>query len=390
MSSPRKVLWSLALIAAAGCGGAGGSQGGSSSLADATPSSALLNVSLDGSSATAMPVATGAAALDATATASEFPPVVIGDDGCHPHLFLRTEAVARRINRHLYKLLGRIDRLVLHHPVVDSSGQMVWEVVRASGLDERFTITKVADLTYAWRLELRQGTAGDFTTVFSGQVDRTSATGKHQGKGEATLDLTALHAVIPAEPAQGVIGLAFDVSAASRQVELTASDVVWDRDGDPSSLPDVAPRNAHYVFLREPGKGGSLKAADQMVFLCPANPELDRADVDLVHRWTVLGDGSRHGRSDAQMLGGQLTATERVAGVTCHTTSAADAVTEGFWQMKLEDGGVVVAAGSHQSGTSDPCDPVFGAVPDLYTTTGDLDFSAIDFGDSTPYPFPGM
>jgi hypothetical protein len=90
------------------------------------------------------------------------------------------------------------------------------------------------------------------------------------------------------------------------------------------------------------------------------------------------------------MLNGQLTAAQRVAGVTCHERPVGGPLAEGFWQMKLEEGGAVVVAGSHQSGTGDPCDPVFGAVPAIDSTTGDFDFTAIDFTDGKPYPFPGM
>jgi hypothetical protein len=390
MRSAARSILLLPALALVACGG-GQSTPNGAILADATPSSAVLSVALDGSAASAMPaVAVAPEGTAAVASDVVFPPVTIVDDAsCHPHLFLRTEAVSRRINRHLYKLLGRIDALIVTHPAIDTTGQAVWEHVSATGLDERFTVTKTGDQAYAWLLELRQGAAGDFTTVFSGTLDRTGVTGPHQGTGAMTLDLTALKSVVPAEPAAGVIQATFDVNPTSRQIVLDAAGVTWDRDGDPTDLPDVAPRNAHYVFFREPGKGGSLKAADQMVFLCPANPQLLRADVDLVHRWFVTG-GAIHGRSDAQLLGGQLTATQRVAGVTCHQRPVGGLLAEGYWQMKLEDGGAVVQGSAHEAGTGTPCDPAFGPVPALDTTADDFDFSQVSFTDSSPYPFPGM
>jgi hypothetical protein len=393
-TAPRSTVWLLSAVAALATLACGGKNAGdTSSLSAVTPSSASLSVALDGSSASAMPVAaqdTGSAALlQDGATADGMGVLIPTDVPCHPHLFLRTEAVSRRLNRHLYKFLGRIDALVARHPAIDTTGQVVWERVTATGLDEKFTVALVSDQTYTWKLELRQGATGDFTTVFSGQVDRTGVTGPHQGTGTLTLDLTALKAVVPAEPAQGTIAVSFDVNPTSRQVVLDAREVSWDVGDDPSDLAPVAPRNAHYVFFREPGKGGSLKAADQMVFTCPANPELKRADVELVHQWYLV-DGAVHGRSDAQMVNGQLSATQRIAGVTCHQKPVGGMFTEGYWQMKLEDGGAVVVAGSHESGTGTPCDPAFGPVPALDSTTGDFDFSAVDFTDATPYPFPGQ
>jgi hypothetical protein len=345
----------------------------------------------------------------------DFPPVAISDsDGCHPHLFLRTEAVSRRLNRHLYKFLGRIDALLAQNPISTSGGQEVWDHTWPSGLEAQFTVTKTGATTYTWELDVRAAAADPFTKVFSGTIDMANATGPHQGAGTASLDLTALHTVIPAEPATGTIQVTFDVTAAKRQVALDAANVAWDTDGDPDDLPPVAPRTAHYVYLSEKGIGGSLKAADQMIFFCPiANPGLARADVDLVHRWYRLADGSLHGRADALMTNGQLPAGEQVVGVTCHarpappappapktggttpgtgTTTAADMAeppdAEGYWQVNLEQGTTLMS--SQSAGTTTACDPLLGAIPVAGSTSGDFNFTAVTFTDGMPYPFPNM
>jgi hypothetical protein len=398
MTRLHAFLASLPLAAAIACGGGGGATGSASaaSLSESTPSSAALSVDLAGAASTSMPTPSATDTTMPALQGMDFPPVSIGADGCHPHLFLRTEAVSRRLNRHLYMFLGFIDRLVLEQPALATSSQQVWEHVYPSGLDVKFTVSRGTGLTYTWTLELRQGSTGDFTTVFSGDVDRTAATGPHQGTGQAVLDLTALHAVVPARAVEGKITVTFDLTAASRQIVLDAAGVSWDTDGDPDDLPAVAPRSAHYVYLDEAGKGGSLKAADQMVFLCPANPSRLQADVDLVHRWYKLADGSVHGRSDALMTGGQLTATQQVEGVTCTSRAPRAAMgpvqpdSEAFWLMKLVDGGAIVAGQSHESGASTACDSAFGAVPTLTDGANDFDFSKVSFTDSTPYPFPGM
>jgi hypothetical protein len=402
MQYARIVFASMPVLAALACGGSGGSTTTPAALREATPSSAALSVDLAGASSTAMPTTAPADPGLAMMHGGDFPPVEIGHDGCHPHLLLRTEAVSRRLNRHLYKFLGRIDALLQENPITTTGTQEVWEHVYPSGLDVKFTVTLTGTNMFAWTLELRQGSTGDFTTVFSGTIDRTNATGPHQGTGTASLDLTALHSVIPMEPAQGTIDVTFDVTAARREVTLDAADVTWDTDGDPDDLPPVSPRNAHYVYLSEKGIGGSLKAADQMIFFCPANPTLARADVDLVQRWYFLTDGSLHGRADALMKNGQLTETQQVVGLTCHARPAPPTMVpastdtghevmpdaEGYWLMKLEDGGMVTT--TQQAGSPTSCDPIFGEVPAADSTTNDFDFAGVSFTDGIPYPFPNM
>ena len=379
------VLAAALPLALAACGGGSSS---ARSLNAAAPSSAALTLAVDGASPTAVPVT--AAVTQTSTTTLPMPPL---DETCHPHLFVRTEALVDRLNRHLRKALGRIDHVLATHPISDTGGAATWEEIR-DGVDAKFTVTRTGDTTYAWELDVKAQGAADFTKVFWGDIDRAGATGPHQGSGDLTLDLTALHAALPAEPAQGTITATFDLGALSRKIVLDAAGVTWDRDGDlDADLPPVAPRNAHYVWLREPGKGGSLVAADEMVFGCPANPQLAAASVELVSRWYVAGDGTVHGRSDARMAGGQLGATQQVLGVTCHARppSTEDAA-EGFWMMKLEDAGAVVWARS--SLTGDPaataCDPLLGAVPATDSTQGDFDFSAVDFAGKDAYPFPGM
>ena len=118
------------------------------------------------------------------------------------------------------------------------------------------------------------------------------------------------------------------------------------------------------------------------------------ADVELVARWYRTSTGSVHGRSDAQMTGGQLATGNRVVGVTCSEsgTESGD-FGELFWLMKGEDATGATLPGLAFSDTHAlaPCDPVLGAkVPTLTDATSDFDFSAVDFTSATTYPFPGM
>ena len=70
---------------------------------------------------------------------------------------------------------------------------------------------------FTWKLELKPTGAPDtaFATVFSGDIDRTGATGPHQGTGAFTLDLDALHAVTSLDVA-GKLGRAGHAEGADR------------------------------------------------------------------------------------------------------------------------------------------------------------------------------
>ncbi|HET9597888.1 MAG TPA: hypothetical protein VFP65_20040 [Anaeromyxobacteraceae bacterium] len=380
-----------ALLAA--CGGSSSSS--SDPLADATPTYAALAMDRTAADTSPAALASGSAGLGTALLGA-------GSD-CHPHLFLRTHEVVERVNRHLWKFLRHVERAIARKPTIATGTTEVWESVE-NGLDRRFTVTRQGDATFSWKLELADTTAASpqFVTVFTGTIDRTGATGPHQGTGQLALDLTALHGVVPAERVQGLVTAAFASTAASRKLEVTAADVTWevvDASADAATIAALeAPRSGHYVYFREPGTGGSLKIEDQMVFLCPANPGLELADVELVSRWYRLADGSVHGRSDALMTGGQLAApVANVQGVTCHASPGeASPDAESFWLMKAEDAAGATVAGKAWSSeaaggaTAAACDAAFGPVPDLAGPSGDFDFAAVAFADASVVAFPNM
>ncbi len=96
-----------------------------------------------------------------------------------------------------------------------------------------------------------------------------------------------------------------------------------------------------------------------------------------------------HGRADALFTGGQLGATQSVVGLACHQHAVDELLPEGYWLMKLEDGGAVAQTWG-PIGSPGACDPEFGPVPAPDSTAGDFDFAAVRFDDEVPYPFPGM
>jgi len=364
-------------LALAACGGSTASD-----FQDATPSYEALSVDMTGTALTGgqMMTAQGASALDATTL-----------DACHPHLFLRTHGLALRANRHLWKFLRHVEGLSMRRADRQSAGQATWQHA-GSGLEVRWTVTKLGETAYDWKLELRSPAVADWTTVFYGGVDRTGATGRHQGIGNATLDLTALHQVLPGEAVGGTLQWAFESLSGHRKVVVQAKDVVWDPAGDLDvAALGTTPRNALYVYYREPGKGGSFKASDQMVFVCPLTvpPNTTPADVQVVSRWFRLADGTVHGRSDARMVGGQLPAADEILGVVCHDGAAEGTVqAERYWMMKEEDAQDATVQSWGPVGDAAACDAVFGPVPAVDGAASDFDFTSIDFTSTDPAPFP--
>lgn len=402
---PSRILLAVPLVALAACGGTEAQQ----AFLAAAPSYAGLamdQTAADSAAPTSSPMAL---------TASGAQALMPGD--CHPHLFIRAHEVVARVNRHLYGFLGLVEFAMARHPEVATDGQHVWERTLPNGVVVRFTMTRTGEV-FSWLLEASPP-GGSFLTLFSGEVDRTGATGPRQGKGTMTLNLTNLNAVFPMAPATGVVSAGFEVTAASRRVVVDAASVRWAI--DPATLPpmmdattaaDVVtalqqPRSGHYVFFREFGKGGSLKLKDQMVFLCPAQATAPYklADAVVVDRWYRFTDGTRHGRSDGAVTGGQLpdqtpTPWAKAVGVTCEQGSTEMTMPdEAYWLWKAEAGdGSTITGWSGGTGPS-ACDPALGAaVPDLVSGANDFDFTPVTFttsvdlaaAENQPYPFPGM
>jgi hypothetical protein len=394
----RTLFLAAPLAVVLACGGSTSTGTGSDALNAATPSFATL--SLDQVATDTTPP-TAALVADTGSTQMMGP----GGFGCHPHLFMREREVVERVNRHIYKVLRKVEKLIASNPQIDTDKSKTWTKTEG-GVDFSFTIRLegVAN-TYSW--ELDAGPTGTIPVpVMTGYIDRSQATGEHDGEGLMTVDFALLHAAFPdVKVAQGKIELQFKVSAAARTIAVKATDVAWDLDPGhfdggviPSGLNQ--PRSGEYVYHREPGKGGSLKIQDQMVFLCSmdsktANPNLVPADARMVSRWYRGTDGTIHGRSDGLITGGQLAASQvgRIVGVTCHDASAEQHMpTEGYWLMKAESatGGTLVGFSSMSllDTSATPCDPAYGAVPNLIDSQQDFKLWPETFYEIPPAPYP--
>jgi hypothetical protein len=395
----RTLFLSAPLAVVVACGGSASTGAGSANLDAATPSYAAL--AFDQTAADATPP--GAALVgEVSSSASMQGP----GGGCHPHLFMREREVVERVNRHVYKVLRKVERLIASIPVDQTSISKTWTTTE-TGVDASFTVKLVGPNVYSWELAAGPTGTTPLPVVMTGEIDRTGATGEHEGKGEMEIDFAKLNAAFPQERvASGTLSVRFDVSATARKISVVATGLVWDLDAShfdggviPSGL--TQPRSGSYVYFREPQKGGSLKIRDQMVFVCGlapgiTNPDLVPADAQMVSRWFKASDGKVHGRSDGLITGGQLVApVGRIVGVTCHGAAAERHMpTEGYWLMKAEDasGATLVGASatSMMDASATPCDPAFGPVPTLEDATNDFKDWPASYADDTPFPFPGM
>jgi hypothetical protein len=408
----RTLILTAPLAVVLACGGSSSSTAGTgtAALTAATPS--FSHLAIDQTAAdTAAPTAPALSALVVdTASAQMMGP----GGGCHPHLFIREREVVERVNRHVYKVLGKIEKLIAGAALTTTADTKTWTTTE-NGVTSEFTIKLVSPNVYDWKFaagpEAPAGTTAPLALpiVMSGEIDRNKAVGDHDGTGALHIDFANFHAAFPKEKvAQGTLDLQFSVSAASRTIAVKATGIVWELDAgkfDGGMIPSglTQPRSGEYVYFREPGKGGSLKIQDQMVFVCGmdpkvTNPNLVPADSQLVSRWYKGTDGTVHGRSDGLITGGQLVApVDRIVGVTCHSAAAEQAMhAEAFWLMKAEktDGSTLVgfSSTSVSDPTGTPCDTIFGKVPDLVDSTNDFTGFPTSYYETPPVPFafPGM
>ena len=211
-----------------------------------------------------------------------------------------------------------------------------------------------------------------------------------EDSGTVNFDFTALHSVIPAEHATGQIQSDFDIVKDPGKpapgvkktitIKLTA---FLPEEGDPHG-----PRTGQYVWLREPGVGGSFEFQDSVVLLCPGNPSGAAADLIAVSRWYQASGGAVHGRTDAQATGGQIPDGYKWMGVTCAQGQTTSEPAEGYWMIKLEDATGATKVGQADTNGDAPCDPALGATPSVSDNKTDFLFSSVDF--SVPYPFPNQ
>jgi hypothetical protein len=313
-------------------------------------------------------------------------------DACHPHLFLNTDEVIGRVNRHFTKLVHHVEEVIRNNPSSSTAGGTVkvWENIRL-GIDRKLTITGTVNgdgsITYAFKLELAQvGTTETFVQVMSGtlthsgppagEVADAGAAVAVENKGTVMFDFDALHSVVASEQARGQLTDDFDnLNDPGLGVRRTATITLTNFIPDDAQEASHGPRNGAYTWEREPGVGGFFQYEDSFILNCPSNTARAVADVKAVARWYRAADGSVHGRGDAQATGGQIPAGDKWEGVTCAQGPSSSAPPEGEWLMKEEDStGASLFVGHIKVGLA-PCDTVFGQVPDENDSTNDYDFT---------------
>ena len=391
--------------------------GGSQQATDAANSASYNNASMDvDANETALVsgiVPEGIVAIPADGSHDAATAAGPGSD-CHPYLFLRTRAQIHDLNRGLKRVLDHVaDALAVANK---TAGKVhTWTHV-ANGYSRTLVFTETSTDVYQWSLSLSSATV-PAAVVASGQVDRTKATSStHEVSGNVTLDFSALKTVVTTEKASGQIVDTYVVNDAGKTVRIQVENYHWDISDPGQGLSTYADklagtaRNDNFVFSRVKGKGGSIKAQTEMVFLCPSDsstmsklPQL--ATVDLVSRWKVSGT-TVVGRSDGMISGGQYPSfgINRVVATSCHTATAESAPqsdASGYWMLKSEDASNHLIAGGNYSYSSSTaatgaavqpaaCDASFNPIPTLSDTNGtnDYNFAGVNFTDASTFPIP--
>jgi hypothetical protein len=370
----RKILCLSAAVLAAACGGSAQQD----AFVRATPAFGAVALEITSSDTNSANFENESEPDDDAAESAD---TSVGDP-CHPHLFLRTHDIVSLTNRGLGRVLGPIHRLLPFGPRHGNDSTQVWERV-VNGVDYKYSVVKTGDSFTATLQVKKQGDPDtSFVTVYSANTTRDPA--NHDGSGTATLDLDKL-ASVTGDSISGQLSLNFTVTSAEKKVIFTMTNF------KPKAA--ATPRNGHYVFDKQTGKGGSLKFIDDMTLRCTGavvgtTPTAGTTPVTAVSRWIVASDGTVHFRGDAGATGGQVPTGDKWEGVTCAQGSDPR---ETYWLMKLEDStGKTISAHSAQNtqATAAACDSVFGPVPLIDSAANDYDFTKVDFGSDDPLPFP--
>ena len=375
------VLFLVAAISA-GSIACGGSQSNDSSVAASAPSYDMVALSVDDSDAAAPTATTVTSEL--TTNSPDLP-----TDPCHPHLFSRTRQVVLNLNILSYKLLSHVADVITATASDPSGNTYTWEKVGAGGIERKFSLTKNGGGSFDFELQFAAAGSSSFVTVFSGNLVHTDASAASdagaatlaEDKGTMMFDYSALSSVVTSEKESGQITYDFDRvtdpskpgKGVKKSETITFANFMFGPN-DPHGA-----RNGSYVFVGEPGLGGTLAYQDSLALLCPANPSGLDANTVTEARWYLdSSDGLIHGRADASALGGQIATGDTWLGVTCHLGPAPTPANENaYWMMKLEDAtGATVQGSAHETSdsTAPACDPVFGAVPSLTNNSTDYTF----------------
>jgi len=395
MSPKQQWFPGLASIAAlalslSACGGASSGSAPAADFVSHAPTSASLDLEVADATAVASALPYAEAATPGLSLALA-PGMTAAGDGCHPHLFVRTAEVVWRLNAIFRRHLRHVDALIARGPAILAGDTATWTDVTGTVEPQRkLTITRSADgLTYGFELDLAPAgqTPPVWVTIMTGHVTDASAGAVTERTGALALDYDALRTVVPAERLAGKLAVTFDrvkdpskpAPGVKRSTEVTFDAFSF----GPHDL--HAPRSGTFSHLAEPGLGGSVAFQDDVVLLCPANPDALEADTTTHARWYVAADGAVHGRADARATGGQIAAGDTWMGVTCHQgVRGADPTTStdsSYWLMKLEDPtGATLQGHERAAGAGPACDPVFGAVPTLADATSDYAFPSGPLG----------
>jgi hypothetical protein len=203
------------------------------------------------------------------------------------------------VNGAVLGVFGIIEAILNLEPTEQDENHAVWGPSEPKGLEplsHRFTVTKVDDETFSYKLEARKKgltEESDFVVVFEGEAVPTD---DDRGTGTLQWHLGSQRNLIETDcDLVGDITVTYDASAEPR-----ALDVVFD--GVADECKGETPHDAHYIYTEAQDGAGTMDfAIEGNIHNANENkPELEILAVR--SRW--LADGT--GRSDVQVSGGEV------------------------------------------------------------------------------------
>lgn len=219
--------------------------------------------------------------------------------GEQSELYLFTLGTSLSVNGAVLGVFALIDAIVKLEPTEQDDTHAVWGPSEPKGLEplsHRFTVTKVDDETFSYKLEARKKGAteeSDFVVVFEGEAKPGE---DERGTGTLQWHLGSQRNLIVQECALvGDITVTYDAASEPR-----ALDVVFEQVADECA--GEVPHDAHYIYTEAADGAGTMDFAIEGN-IHDASEEKPETEVIAVRsRW--LADGT--GRSDAQVSGGEV------------------------------------------------------------------------------------
>ncbi len=230
-------------------------------------------------------------------------------------LYKQSVAIATGVNGGVLWVFDVIDAILKQPPTTADDTTAVWGPTEPRGLDRlsiQFTVVKLADDDFSYKLEARKkGDAGDFTEIFSGEAHPGSE--PNRGTGTLTYHLGSLRSLDDSQCLEGDIDVQYDAASDPRTLDVTFH--AFD-----DACNDPHPTDAHYTYVENSDKSGSMDFAFQANLHKPEENKPLEEVMSVRTRWLATGAG----RSDVQVSGGEIPGDLAANGIDATTVEIAE------------------------------------------------------------------